>query len=104
MTADDTAERSPEERRAAFQAAWDARLIPFLSTDWQSTQIIAEAMGEKPSKVLERLKDMLARDLVERRIVKVPPPPPLKPRKKRTKRPRVHTARLDAQFRLPANP
>jgi hypothetical protein len=49
--------------------------------------------------VLARLKDMSTRDLAERRIVKFT----VKKARKSVKRPRVHTARFEAQFRL-ANP
>lgn len=84
-------------RRAAFQAAWDARLFPLLSADWQPSATIARAAGEKPATVLERLKDMLERNLVERRVVKAVPSKPTKS----GKRPRIHTARFEAHFRLP---
>jgi hypothetical protein len=84
-------------RRAAFQAGWDARLFPLLTAEWQPSVSIAKAAGEKPATVLERLKDMLDRNLVERRVVKAVPSKPTKP----GKRPRIHTARFDAHFRLP---
>ncbi len=86
-----------DERRAAFQAGWDARLLPLLTPQWQSSAVIAMAAGEKPAKVLERLKDMLDRNLVERRVVKAVPSKPTKS----GKRPRIHTARFEAHFRLP---
>jgi DNA-binding Lrp family transcriptional regulator len=89
---------SSEARRAAFQAAWDARLLPLLTSAWQPSKVIADALGAKHATVLERLKDMLARNVVERRVVKVVPSRPTKS----GKRPRVHTARFEAQFRLPA--
>jgi hypothetical protein len=88
---------SSDERRAAFQAGWDARLLPLLTPDWQSSVAIANAIGEKPATVLERLKDMLERKLVDRKIVKAVPSKPTKS----GKRPRVHTARFEAHFRLP---
>lgn len=84
-------------RRAAFQAGWDARLLPLLTTQWQSSVALAKALGEKPATVLERLKDMLERELVERRVVKAVPSKPTKS----GKRPRIHTARFEAHFRLP---
>jgi hypothetical protein len=84
-------------RRAAFQAGWDARLLPLLTPQWQPSVAIAKAAGEKPAKVLERLKDMLERNLVERRVVKAVPSKPTKS----GKRPRIHTARFEAHFRLP---
>jgi hypothetical protein len=87
---------SSEERRAAFRAGWDQRLLPLLTAEWQSSVTIAKALGEKPATVLERLKDMLDRDLVERRVVKAVPSKPTKS----GKRPRIHTARFDAHFRL----
>jgi hypothetical protein len=88
---------SGDARRAAFQAAWDSRLLPLLTTDWQPSAAIAKAVGEKPATVLERLKDMLDRNLVERRVVKAVPSKPTKT----GKRPRIHTARFEAHFRLP---
>ncbi len=90
-------ELSSEARRAAFQAGWDARLLPVLTDVWQPSAAIAKAVGAKHATVLERLKDMLARGIVERRIVKAVPSKPTKS----GKRPRIHTARFEAQFRLP---
>jgi DNA-binding Lrp family transcriptional regulator len=99
MEADETADpASSEARRAAFQAAWDARLLPLLTPVWQPSKVLADAVGAKHATVLERLKDMLTRNLIERRVVKVVPSKPTKS----GKRPRVHTARFEAQFRLPA--
>ncbi len=88
---------SSEARRAAFQAGWDARLLPLLTPQWQSSAALAGALGEKPATVLERLKDMLERGLVERRVVQSKPSKP----GKKGKRPRIHTARFEAHFRLP---
>ncbi len=95
---DDAASPAPssDERRAAFRAGWDQRLLPLLKPEWQSSVTIAKALGEKPATVLERLKDMLERNLVERRVVKAVPSKPTKS----GKRPRIHTARFEAQFRL----
>jgi len=93
-------EETAQARRAAFVAAWDARLLPLLTAEWQSSSALAKALGEKGATVLARLKDMLDRNLVERRIVKVVPSKPTKS----GKRPRVHTARFEAQFRQPRNP
>jgi hypothetical protein len=87
---------SPEERRAAFRAAWDARLLPLLTAEWQSADALAEGVGESKATVLARLKDMAARNVAERRIVKFT----VKKARKSVKRPRVHTARFEAQFRL----
>jgi hypothetical protein len=91
---------TPAERRAAFQAAWDIRLVPVLSSEWQSSDEIAERIGEAKATVLARLKDMATRGLAERRIVKFTIKRPQNPnRKKPAKRPRVHTAKFEAQFR-----
>jgi hypothetical protein len=98
-TVDDatSAEQTTDPRRAAFQAGWDARILPLLTAEWQSSVAIAKSLGEKPATVLERLKDMLERNLVDRKIVKAVPSKPTKS----GKRPRVHTARFEAHFRLP---
>jgi hypothetical protein len=88
---------SSDARRAAFQAGWDSRLLPLLTPQWQSSVSLAKSLGEKPATVLERLKDMLDRNLVERRVVKAVPSKPTKS----GKRPRIHTARFEAHFRLP---
>jgi predicted ArsR family transcriptional regulator len=57
--------------------SWDDRLRPVLTDDWQSAEHIAARLHAKPFTVLARLKDMMRRNLVERRIVKkmtaVPP-------------------------------
>ena len=96
---------SPQERRAIFRAGWDARLTPLLSDEWQSADAIAARLNEAKPKVLERLKCMSTRDLAERRIVRLKPEPkPGVVLKKRKKRPRVHSLRMEAQFRLPAQP
>jgi hypothetical protein len=86
---------SPDERRAAFRASWDVRLFPVLSNEWRSADALAEAIGEPKATVLARLKDMSTRNLAERRIVKFT----VKKARKSVKRPRVHTARFEAQFR-----
>jgi hypothetical protein len=88
---------SSEARRAAFQAGWDARLLPLLTCEWQPSAAVAKTLGEKHATVLERLKDMAERALIERRVVKVRGSKPTKS----GKRPRVHTAKFEAQFRLP---
>jgi predicted ArsR family transcriptional regulator len=49
--------------------SWDDRLLPLLSEDWQSTDALAARLHAKPFTVLARLKDMMRRNLVERRIV-----------------------------------
>jgi hypothetical protein len=91
------AAQSIDPRRAAFQAGWDSRLLPLLTPEWQSSITLAKTLTEKPATVLERLKDMLDRGLVERRVVKAVPSKPTKT----GKRPRIHTARFEAHFRLP---
>lgn len=98
VTSDEpSAAQSSDPRRAAFQAGWDARLLPLLTTEWQSSVSLAKTLTEKPATVLERLKDMLDRGLVERRVVKAVPSKPTKT----GKRPRIHTARFEAHFRIP---
>jgi DNA-binding MarR family transcriptional regulator len=91
-------ELSPDERRARHRSEWEARIIPALSTEWQSAATIAAALGAKAATVHERLNDMLKKNLVERRIVtnRAPAPPTRKRRRQR------HVRRLEAQFRLPA--
>jgi hypothetical protein len=91
------ATQSADPRRAAYQAGWDSRLLPLLTPEWQSSVSLAKMLTEKPATVLERLKDMLDRGLVERRVVKAVPSKPTKT----GKRPRIHTARFEAHFRLP---
>ena len=88
---------SSDPRRAAFRAGWDSRLLPLLTSEWQSSVSLAKTLTEKPATVLERLKDMLDRGLVERRVVKAVPSKPTKT----GKRPRIHTARFEAHFRIP---
>ena len=91
-------EASGAERRAAHRAGWDARLLPTLTAEWQSANVIAAALGEPQPRVLERLKDMATRGLIERRIWRVPP---AQPARKKKKRPRIHSAQFEAHFRLP---
>jgi hypothetical protein len=55
------------------ESSWDDRLRPVLSDDWQSAEHIAARLHAKPFTVLARLKDMMRRNLVERRIVKKKP-------------------------------
>jgi hypothetical protein len=55
------------------ETSWDDRLRPVLSDDWQSAEHIAARLHAKPFTVLARLKDMMRRNLVERRIVKKKP-------------------------------
>jgi hypothetical protein len=53
-------------------SSWDDRLLPLLTTDWQSVDAIAARAHAQQFTVLARLKNMLRRNLVERRIVKHP--------------------------------
>jgi len=52
------------------ETSWDDRLRKVLTDDWQSAQAIAARLNAKQFTVLARLKDMMRRNLVERRIVK----------------------------------
>jgi predicted ArsR family transcriptional regulator len=54
----------------ADEESWDDRLRPMLSDQWQSADLIAARLGAKHHTVLARLKDMMRRNLVERRLVK----------------------------------
>jgi hypothetical protein len=49
--------------------SWDDRLRNVLSDEWQSSEHIAAKLHAKPFTVLARLKDMMRRNLVERRLV-----------------------------------
>jgi hypothetical protein len=53
-------------------SSWDDRLLPLLTADWISVDLIAARAHAKQFTVLARLKDMLRRNLVERRIVNHP--------------------------------
>jgi predicted ArsR family transcriptional regulator len=48
---------------------WDDRLLPLLTDDWQSADALAARLKAKQFTVLARLKDLMRRNLVERRIV-----------------------------------
>ena len=52
------------------ETSWDDRLRKMLTDDWQSADVIAARLNAKQFTVLARLKDMMRRNLVERRIVK----------------------------------
>ena len=52
------------------ESSWDDRLRPLLTDDWQSADVLAARLNAKQFTVLARLKDMMRRNLVERRIVK----------------------------------
>jgi len=49
----------------------DDRLLPLLSDQWQSSETLAKRLNEEPHTVLARLKDLMRRNLVERRVVGV---------------------------------
>ncbi len=49
--------------------SWDDRLLPLLTDEWQSADALAARLHAKHFTVLARLKDMMRRNLVERRIV-----------------------------------
>jgi predicted ArsR family transcriptional regulator len=50
-------------------SSWDDRLLPILTDEWQSADALAARLHAKQFTVLARLKDMMRRNLVERRIV-----------------------------------
>jgi predicted transcriptional regulator len=52
------------------ETSWDDRLRPLLTDEWQSADVLAARLNAKQFTVLARLKDMMRRNLVERRIVK----------------------------------
>lgn len=54
--------------------SWDDRLLPLLTDDWQSADTLARKLGEEQFTVLARLKNMMRRNLVERRLVGVRKP------------------------------
>jgi hypothetical protein len=55
------------------ESSWDDRLRKWLTDDWKSAELIAAQLNAKQFTVLARLKDMMRRNLVERRIVKKKP-------------------------------
>jgi hypothetical protein len=65
-------QRTPDPTTGDPASSWDDRLLPLLTDDWQSVDLIAARAHTKQFTVLARLKDMLRRNLVERRIVKHP--------------------------------
>ncbi|HEV8021843.1 MAG TPA: hypothetical protein VGP41_11300 [Candidatus Lustribacter sp.] len=56
--------------------SWDDRLRGVLTSEWQSSEHIAARLHAKPFTVLARLKDMMRRNLVERRLVSKAQPIP----------------------------
>jgi hypothetical protein len=85
-----------DPRRAEYQAGWEMRLGPLLTDEWQSSDALALKLGAKQATVLARLKDMMRRNLAERRIVEKPRPP-AKPTKKRKSKRRMNI--YQAEFR-----
>lgn len=58
-----------DEAASGEGTSWDDRLFPILTDEWQSADAIAARLHAKQFTVLARLKDMMRRNLVERRIV-----------------------------------
>jgi len=54
------------------EESWDDRLRTVLTDEWQTSELIAARLHAKSFTVHARLKDMMRRNLVERRIVKKP--------------------------------
>jgi hypothetical protein len=72
-----------DETDPAGAGGWDARLLPLLTDEWQSADALAARLKAPQFTVLARLKDMMRRNLVERRLVKKPGPPVKRPDGKR---------------------
>ena len=72
--------------------SWDDRLRGVLNDQWQSSEHLAAKLHAKPFTVLARLKDMMRRNLVERRLVSKSQPIP-------SGKGRVGKATQVAQFR-----
>jgi len=51
---------------------WDDKLLATLTDEWVSVEALAARFQAKPFTVLARLKDLMRRNLVERKIVKHP--------------------------------
>ena len=58
-----------DEAEGGEARSWDDRLAPILTDDWQSADVIAARLHANHFTVLARLKDMMRRNLVERRLV-----------------------------------
>jgi predicted transcriptional regulator len=54
------------------ESSWDAKLLSALTDEWVSAEALAARFHAKPFTVQARLKDLLRRNLVERKIVKHP--------------------------------
>ena len=52
------------------ESSWDAKLLSALTDEWVSAEALAARFHAKPFTVQARLKDLLRRNLVERKIVK----------------------------------
>ena len=52
--------------------SWDDRLLPLLTDAWQSADALAAKLKAPNHTVLARLKDMMRRNLVERRLTQKP--------------------------------
>ena len=59
----------PSDDDAEQHGSWDDRLLPLLTGEWQSAEALAARLHAQRHTVLARLKDMMRRNLVERRIV-----------------------------------
>ena len=59
----------PQTEDGGSGASWDDRLLPILTDDWQSVDALAARLHANHFTVHARLKDMMRRNLVERRIV-----------------------------------
>jgi predicted ArsR family transcriptional regulator len=60
---------SDSETAGEGGSSWDDRLLPLLTDEWQSADALAARLRANHFTVLARLKDLLRRNLVERRIV-----------------------------------
>jgi predicted ArsR family transcriptional regulator len=59
----------PSSDESHEPSSWDDRLLPLLTGEWQSADTLAARLHAPNHTVLARLKDMMRRNLVERRIV-----------------------------------
>ncbi len=72
-----------DDAGAPASSGWDAKLLPLLTDDWQSADALAARLKAPQFTVLARLKDLMRRNLIERRLVKKPGPAPKRPDGKR---------------------
>jgi len=75
--------RVTDEADSRSSGGWDAKLLPLLSDEWQSADALALRLKAPQFTVLARLKDLMRRNLVERRLTKKPGPPVKRPDGKR---------------------